>query len=372
MWRLIFVILCLCSAITGYAQTRKNGIPSEVALAEEARVLLSKTHHEAGFGIKEVCKLVPQKNKPAIQKCRPVEWFNVSLAIKRGNEPFKVIKVDGTSCVSQAEGFDTFCYVNHLGHTNGANTEFVITKPSGYKVFAIRRWVMQHGAKKEVVYTPYSDAINTADVRANGYLYLSRLIEDAKRELRAKNVRSAANPTALVADRIPTETVIRLAIIEHVDHFRFKKEGIAQPAGEALVIYALNRDLAYRYSKSTAGAQGLLQFIEDTYVRLVAKYPRAELIPTFREGVLNSLNMAKAAVLLLDDGMSQLPLELRQKVFASEKLFEEFSASGYNGGVKRPRTILLAGKDLVAANRNEENRIYVQKMRAIRAHPRLW
>ena len=39
MWRLIFVILCLCSAITGYAQTRKNGIPSEVALAEEARVL---------------------------------------------------------------------------------------------------------------------------------------------------------------------------------------------------------------------------------------------------------------------------------------------------------------------------------------------
>ena len=365
------------------ANAKTSGDPPEVALAEEARALLSMSHHEAGFGSTKECKLVWKQPKPKkgqktppqpvqVQVCTSVPWFNVTLAVKRGTEPFKVIKVNGDDGSSKSQNFETGYYVNHLGQGNGVNTEFFVKAPSGYCVFAIRRWVNQGGKKTEVVYTPYSDCLNTKDVRASGYLYVSKLVEDAKRELNAKGVRSAANPTALVGDRVPTETVIRLAIIEHVDHFRFKKEGIKQPASEALVVYALNRHIAYRYSKSTAGARGLLQFMPKTYASLVKKYPKAELITDFHKAVLNNHNMAKAAILLIDDGMSQLPLPLRQKVFADVSLFEDFSASGYNGGVNRPRTILLAGGDLVRNNRNDENQTYVAKLRALRAHPRLW
>lgn len=373
----ILVIIALLTCLPSLAQM------GEVSLAEDARALLALKQNAAGFGKKEVCEMVqppmPKGSKPAAQMppkvrvCKTVDWFNVSLAVKRGSEPMKVIRVDGDTCVSTVEAFKTVCYINHLGMTNGMNTEFAVRSPAGYKVYAIRRWIWSdRGGKHEEVYSPYNDVFNTAPMRELGQGYIYRLLEAAKADLRAKGVRSNARPAELVADVIPTRTIARLAVIEHVDHVRFYLEGIAQPAKEALVTYALNRDLAYRFSRSSADARGLLQYTRRTYSSIVGRYPSAGLIEDFTEAVKDSRNMAKAALLLADSDLSHVPLTLREKLFKDPDLLDDFVASAYNGGVARPRRLLEKGLDLARHNRNQENKTYVEKMRALRKAKMYW
>lgn len=374
--KIITIMLATLFAFNVFAQQ------SEVVIAEQARSLLSLPQNAAGFGKKQVCH-TEKKNLPKGAKkgtapqtrevCKMVNWFNVALAVKRGNEPLTIIKADGEECTTRTAGFVTGCWLNHIGKTNGVATEFHIEQPKDYKVYGVRRWVYDSNGKKfEVTYSPYSDELNTQAMRATGHQYLVKLVEGAKRDLRTKGIRSNANPAELVVDRIPTDTIVRLATIEHVDHARFQKEGIQTSAGEVLVTYALNGGLAYSFSKSKMGARGLLQYTRKTYQSIVKKYPNSGLINDFVKATANAHNMAKAALLLADDDLSQVPLVLRVKIFANNGLLEDTIASAYNGGIKRPRGILEKGLDLARDNRNEENRIYVEKIRALRKVGKIW
>src|SRR5205807_10014178 len=112
-------------------------------------------------------------------------------------------------------------------------------------------------------------------------------------------------PNATVADKIPTSMVIRLMITEHVDPLHMQFVGIEQCIHEVLFTIAANQEHAYAYAKSSAGARGLPQFMEDSYQMVRANYPKSLLEPDFERCMKDLHNAALASVLLLDLELTQ-------------------------------------------------------------------
>jgi soluble lytic murein transglycosylase-like protein len=73
-----------------------------------------------------------------------------------------------------------------------------------------------------------------------------------------------------------------------------------------------------------------------------------------------------AAILLADHDVSLVPKVMRSTALAGPGL-GNYIASSYNGGPSRPIKILKAGKDIVEANSNPENKLYGMKMKAAAA-----
>ena len=62
-------------------------------------------------------------------------------------------------------------------------------------------------------------------------------------------------------------------------HMKFV--GIEQCIHEVLITVAANQSHAYAYARSSAGALGLPQFMEDSYQMVRDNYPKALLEPNF-------------------------------------------------------------------------------------------
>lgn len=361
MFRNVFAALLLFPLL---AIAQMVNMPESVKLSFEGRKLLE--HHEAGFTTKEVCD--KPKSKKAKPKCRKaLDQFDVALAVKRGNEPFKIVEANGHTCVSKTSGFSLTCYTRN-GKTNGVNTEFVVNSPAGYQVYALRRVIGAPKAYKEVVYTPYNDFLNTASVRSYGKAYLDQLVLGAYQDLAQRKVRSLANRQAFVHERVPRQMIEQLALVEHIDHGRFAKEPTVDLMKEVYTILAVNGGLAYNYAKSTASARGLLQVIPPTYAGLKKVYPSAGLTPDFLAGMTNHHNAVKSAILLADHDVGVIPDVSTRAFLLHEKnraKYRDYTCSAYNGGPARAMSILVKGKDHVQDNRNPENRTYVAKCRAV-------
>lgn len=361
MWRLFFLMLAALIPVQSAAQ-------SETELARSARKLLSQPRLSAGFVEETRCyKVKPEgkKKKPVTQCVNELKSLDVLLAVRKdGDKHFTIVEAAGSGpslCVSKTAGFETKCYVNHLGKTNGVNTEFEIERPAGYKVYAIRRVVNNPGGRKEAVYTPYSDKLNTPSIRRAGWEYVESVIEKALSDLRTRRVRSLIDPQKLVADMVDKDVIRRLVLIEHIDEYRFRKEDFSTLVKEVYATYGLNEGLAYNYAVSSAGARGMFQIIPKTYKSMRDTYPTAGLRENFVDGTRDHVNAAKAAMLLTDHDFSLVPKGMRSTV---QMMFGDYTASSYNGGPSRPIRIIKAGGDLVGNNQNPENKLYVMKMRA--------
>jgi hypothetical protein len=139
------------------------------------------------------------------------------------------------------------------GKANGVNTKFTITSPEHHVVLALKRPVRHGSTFREVVYTPYSEGLDIPSVRKAGLEYLEGVIDSAKNDLIARRVRPLS-----CGSFIDNDISVALAIIEHIDPGKFSS-GRYTPEkliNETLVILGTNRDNAYRYSKSKAGAVG--------------------------------------------------------------------------------------------------------------------
>ena len=326
------------------------GEPEEVRLAAEARRVLSEPEQHAGFGV----------------GTKPVRGFtfNVRLAVKRDGESFRTILIS-KDCVPE-EGWVVSCGRNGSGELNGVNTPYSVKEPAGYKVYALRRVVgAKGGSPREVVYTPFIHEIATPEVKAHGRNYLRSLISLALTDLRMYEVRSRAGDI-FVADHVTVDFLEKLAVIEHIDHDRFAVEKMEDLAGEVYAILAFNREDAYIYAVSRAGARGLFQFMPETYKMLLKKYSEARLEKDFVRGTANPLNSIKKTVLLTDYHISLLPPDLRGTILALPTFYEEYGGASHNGGPGRAIKLLRLGKDLEKENPNNENRIFVAKLRALR------
>lgn len=367
MGKLFFVAMLVFAFEQTWAQ-------SDVELARQAREILSRSEYVVTFTTETKCvHLKPVKNQkgkdvPQKEDCRKVlRAVDVFLAVKRESEAFTVIKVAGSGpglCASKTPGFDTKCYVNSLGETNGLNTEFEVVTPENYKVYGIARVAGGPDNPRKGVYTAYSDRLNNPLVRQAGRNYVDSVIDKALHELRVREVRSQIDSTRLVADLTSKDIVRRLVLIEHIDVYRFLREPISRLVDEVYVTYGLNQENAYGFSKSRASAHGMFQIIPSTYQMVIEKFPTANLNKDFGAGTQDHVNAAMVAILLIDYNIGRLPEALRSAMVA-RSLVGEYVASSYNGKPSRPYRILKAKQDFVKHNDNFENQQYVRKMRAV-------
>lgn len=336
---------------------------TDVEFAEEARKILWEKEN-VGRGSEIVCESVDEKSKSR-PKCKKNEWDYASVLIKRPAMNFVSLKIRMDTCESLSPGFETTCVRNYRGELNGLNTCVVVLRPFGYKVYAMRRLTPTIDGRKEGVYSPYCDAINSPVVVAQGKKYLEGVIDQAIGELKRDGVMSRAKSGTLVADSVYKDVVHRLALIEHIDPHRFQTEPIDHLVNVVYTTLALNKSGAYSLAANYAAANGLFQVIPKTYHMLAEVYPKAMLAGPFIEGTRNHVNAAKAAMLLLDYNVGLLGKEQREIVFKDKKIYSEFGSSAYNGKPSRPVRILKAQGDFVRDNDNGENKTYVLKMRAL-------
>ena len=247
---------------------------------------------------------------------------------------------------------------------NGVASRFEVTYPENMAILALRTTVRSGSGLKEVVYTPYSPEIDTKEVRKAGLDYLMGRITLARSDLAAKRVRLAEFDSG---DGTPMEVSLVLSIIEHIDPLRFEHCNGNEIAlvHEVLAIIGANTTEAYRYSKSSAGARGLFQFIPATYRMLLGRYRNAGLTRDFVSGSNDHVNAAKASLLLFNSDLASLPERLWSAAREDGRSLGMFIAAAYNCGPRRVEKSARACKGRWTCRLPEETKIYLEKFDAV-------
>jgi hypothetical protein len=210
------------------------------------------------------------------------------------------------------------------------------------------------------VYTSYAPEMDTKTMRNAGMDYLRHLQRLAYNRIKDHDVRSRVAPNATVADRIPTSMVLRLMIAEHIDPLHMRYVGIEQCIHEVLITIAANRGRAYAYSKSSAGARGMPQFMEDSYHMVRDNYPKALLEPNFERGMTDLRNAVLASVLHMDLELTHLPRKYLKNITDSNQHFADFLAAGYNRNPAKVAQTYHRTKTFTGGNAPFENKMYVR------------
>ena len=244
---------------------------------------------------------------------------------------------------------------------NFLNTKFSL--PDGAIVFAQRRPVRASGAKggwEPAVYTAYAPELDTAKMRAHGMAYLRLQERRSYNYLQSHDVRSRVAPEDTVAETIPRSMVLRLMITEHIDPNRMKYVGIEQCIHEVLITVAANREKAYAYARSSAGALGIVQFIEPSYEMVRKNYPAAPLEPHFDTAMRDLRNAAMATVLHLDLQLTHLPAAYLKRFTDSSYHLAAYLAAGYNRNTVKVVRTYRKTRTFTGGDTPYENKMYVR------------
>jgi len=349
----------------------KPKLPFDIlSSAQNARGSLKgiKTGNDVGFIAKGSNKEVQGK----------LGKSNILLAVIKDGEK----EIDYVKIKASGETVSKKYQVKHLSGSGVAARYQVTFEQDGKicRVLGLKRALQIKGqGVKEVVYTPYSEDFDTPELRKVGLDFLGKLIVDGKDDLRAKKVISRAFSGKLAADAISDDLLKALVLIEHVDVGKALKSGtldrdlVKKAVNEVLTTIALNKDLAYDYSVSPAGARGFFQFMEKTYYDVREQYPGANLDEQAVRGLANEKNGALAQILLTDSDLGFL-LKNENKYFADlyqndQRKLGEFLAASYNAGGPNVLSAFRGGKgDLLKYFKekgNLETFHYVQKYRFI-------
>jgi len=275
------------------------------------------------------------------------------LAVGARSGPFQIVRMDETG--KNDQGLTITWPVD-----NFINTKFHVASPAGLIVFAQRRPVRTKDGYQEAVYTAYAPELDTKKMRDAGMEYLHHLQRLAYDRIEDRDVRSRVAPSVTVADEIPTSMVLRLMITEHIDPLHMRYVGIEQCVHEVLFTIAANGGHAYAYARSSAGALGLPQFMEDSYQMVRAGYPSALLEPDFTLGMTNLSNAVLASVLLLDLELTELPRDYLKRFSDSSTRFAEFLAAGYNRNPAHVVQTFHRTHTFTGGNAPFENKMYVR------------
>lgn len=251
-----------------------------------------------------------------------------------------------------AEGDASNGYQVEWSRRNGVNTDFHVTYPEGYVVLALRRGLNVEGDEyREIIYTPYTREIDAPEVRERGRRYLTDVVSQAHALARSRNIPSKARKGEMVADRVPLNVAVTLALIEHLEPERVIRKDADQAINELFTVIGANTRVAYNYSTSRAGARGLFQFMPGTYAEMKKRYPDAKLNEYFGEGMRDHVNAALAAFLLFDSDLDLLSEDELGKLSRDPVKLGEYLAAAYNGG----------GPDAKSGKLKKETKQYVEK-----------
>ncbi len=255
---------------------------------------------------------------------------------------------------------------------NGVNSEYNLRL--GLKTVAVDYTVamIQPSGKyalEDVVYTPYSRLIHTPEIVAAGRKALDGMIDRAYEDLVARKVMSLTYRDRPLVDVIPKEFAKAIILIEHVSPAALVGTETPERAVEQMyVTVAVNGDAAYAYSRSPAGAKGMVQFIPTTY-KSMTRFTGLGLDPNFETAMTKPVNAIKAEVAYLDTELASMPLSVRDLYNVDKFRVLEYLAAAYNGGGARVRTAIKywgdGWSDQQATNslRNETIQ-YIKKLRA--------
>jgi len=217
---------------------------------------------------------------------------------------------------------------------------------------------------QDVVYTPYSDALHTPETVALGQETLRANIAEAEGALRAGNVMSRAFPDRSVADVIDPKLLEAIAVIEHLGESSLLGTNAQTAADSFYVVVAANQDDAYAYSRSSAGARGLVQFIPSTYA-LMVKRPELGLIRDFDAGMADPVNAIKAQIAYLDSELASMPLAVKDLYAVDPSRVDEYLAAAYNGGGARVRKAIAAFGDDWSADPTDRKAVLQKRFDAL-------
>jgi hypothetical protein len=214
------------------------------------------------------------------------------------------------------------------------------------QLVAKRRWRSVAATAKPIVYLPFTADTLDPHFVTDGRNYLRATATRAIEQLRLAAVPSSAFPGKLLADVVPAEVIMTLAVIEQTDDIDFRRT--QQKAFESVLSqYGLKREEAYQFSISRAKAIGPMQFTNrrgnGTYALVVRRCPGARLDPNFERGATDLLNAMKAAICLFDIELRQMPAEVRDAYWDNKTVLGIFPVAAYNGGprnVTRLRRVL--------------------------------
>jgi hypothetical protein len=248
--------------------------------------------------------------------------------------------------IKRDSGFEVLTqgFIISMRRENGINSDFACIDPPGGKVLAVKYPVSNEGNRFgpgdpviEAVYTPYSAEIKTGEVIRLGVEVQDEFIRKAYAHLAERGTMSRAFPGRRVVDVVPTDVLRVLLMNEHIDPGEFRSAGLTRPLVErVLTVIATNKEKAYAYSVSSAGARGLVQMIPSTYSLIANRYPEALLKPSFTQGMADPINAVVAQVLLCDSDWQTI--KTRSHIPAER--IGPYLAAAYNGGVGRVLSIL--------------------------------
>jgi len=260
----------------------------------------------------------------------------------------------------------------------GTNPVLDVSLPPGQTVLAVRTEVKTavRGGSTSAVFTPYTDELNTPELREQGLQYWWKTVTEAGSDLRGLAVKSKFVPGALVTDLVSAKHVSVLGIIENI--------GVLAPFGDSgteagrlrelnavLVMYGANGTRAFDWRVSKANAHGPLQFT-DIFNGLRKQYPTAGLPEDWVAGALVHKMSARAAYLHSDEELRPLRKKWRDSLPAHPLLYGLYLAAGYNGyagtasnGLERCSAEEWYGATCATLHR--ETRWYLRKYTAVKS-----
>lgn len=257
------------------------------------------------------------------------------------------ISLAGSKVTSKTAGFS----VRRLGGT-GVNVQYEITSPPGYQVLANRFPIFDEAGGKvgtfpprEEVYVPFSATFLDPVIVAAGRQYMDEVVAKALTDLTNRGVASVSGK-GLVGQLTDANELKNIAIIEHIDYNEFRKaEDKDRVVNKVFAILATNREDAYQYSGSSAGALGIAQFIPSSYEGMRKRYPSANLNPNFRVGMADHVNAFKAMALHHDSTGATLENHVVAHLGSDDpaklsSAMAEVRAAAYNGGPARVKTAI--------------------------------
>jgi hypothetical protein len=240
---------------------------------------------------------------------------------------------------------------------NGVNTPLMIVDAAENKAhlpLMVQYPVVRNEEYLETAYYMSTHpGIVTPEVVNAGKIYVRNILDTARETLQKKGV--YISPQVM-------DVAERLAIVEHVDHLRFKTEYHPNIFNDIYTLFALNEGQTYRYSVSSAGAGGMVQMIPWTYNMIRSRYYNVGLIPDFVEGMRNHPNAAQAMLLYMQMTWSELISSPTVANAIADNIATpaELMSAGYNSNpAKLPGYIKRGGanwKNLIP----RETQIYLQ------------
>lgn len=207
---------------------------------------------------------------------------------------------------------------------NGVNTPVTIIdqKNVAHLPLLVQYPREDKGVLQEIAfYISTHPGIVTQEVVNAGKLYVRNTIDIARENLRKKNI--------FISPQV-TDMAERLAVVEHIDHQRFRNEYHPTIFNDVFALFALNEGETYKYSVSSAGAGGMVQMIPSTYRMVRERYPQVNLMPDFVVGMRNHVNASEAMLLYMQWTWNDL-------------ISSPTVAEAINSGIATPAELMSAG-----------------------------